>query len=832
MPDDPTLAWISTVGENDFLGAEDCNMVVTSGLAWCASWAPWQLKLARSARGPYKCGCSIPYQHLQLQAISLMGEPCIDPLQDYTTSADMQRRIKYGLRKWMKACFGSGREPPRAHQNYVGESESQNPAQLESEISVHPIDSFKADSFQKRFDLGEKLANETPYEEEAAAEAGMGPDPPAWFRWSPAMEGGMWPKKMDFQATVGNTSDCKASFWYGVAYCAKGEKEWANVTGITTNDPKTRVSLGFGCAQGARVKSTVQGSTPADPLCMESFIEWDKQMQNKVAKLDEPLALYKAFHKEIFRAYGFERPAPTHGKKQCGPDLRIDVQSEKCKVSTIVMAGICNTAPHTYIPIRFWRSKPFVAYKVGCGCGESISDAQVFGGIEWMKDRSPTTQNECMESYLGFMSEVQGALSGAPASDLSPKYLNGTDRIKLEAWSKHYVNEPRTKALQQCARMKRMEWQPKSIANNLDQVYTKVNSDEAEFIMRDQEKSMKVKKWKEERASKKHKWSVERINKEKNWADEKAEKEGKRVKMSKKEARETRKKSRLKQGRAAKLVRKEQKAKLEVKNAKTKQAAEIAEKHAATAQREKVEMRQKSERAAHRAKAKATLEAQALAKEKSEKKDLKAVNLAEIKEKQSMKVGQQEQGIAPQEAEKEAEKEAGNAKEEAEVEASVVSDEQNTVAELPAGSEKDLEQKQLKEDRESAQKKEQEASELEAAAQNAAIVAQETANAKVAKWNAVAEKHQLITGAALRLKRRAHEMKIKYHTKRSYDQVLGTVAVYEAKLNTMKARMASADGAKAGEVRVRAQVRGSIQDRISAGMPVELGADDINDLSH
>ena len=38
-----------------------------------------------------------------------------------------------------------------------------------------------------------------------------------------------------------------------------------------------------------------------------------------------------------------------------------------------------------------------------------------------------------------------------------------------------------------------------------------------------------------------------------------------RVKMSKKEARETRKKSRLKQGRAAKLVRKEQKAKLEVK---------------------------------------------------------------------------------------------------------------------------------------------------------------------------------------------------------------------------------------------------------------------------
>ena len=125
----------------------------------------------------------------------------------------MQRRIKYGLRKWMKACFGPGREPPRAHQNYVGESESQNPAQLESEISVHPIDSFKADSFQKRFDLGEKLANETPYEEEAAAEAGMGPDPPAWFRWSPAMEGGMWPKKMDFQATVGNTSDCKASFW-------------------------------------------------------------------------------------------------------------------------------------------------------------------------------------------------------------------------------------------------------------------------------------------------------------------------------------------------------------------------------------------------------------------------------------------------------------------------------------------------------------------------------------------------------------------------------------------------------------------------------------------
>ena len=51
-----------------------------------------------------------------------------------------------------------------------------------------------------------------------------------------------------------------------------------------------------------------------------------------------------------------------------------------------------------------------------------------------------------------------------------------------------------------------------------------------------------------------------------------------------------------------------------LKNAKTKQAAEIAEKHAATAQREKVEMRQKSERAAHRAKAKATLEAQALAK--------------------------------------------------------------------------------------------------------------------------------------------------------------------------------------------------------------------------
>jgi len=102
------LRWVETGAPEQF-GTTDfppCEAYGIGGVAWCYEWADWQMRLAVSDRGNYRCGCPVPYYQVKRAVTLAVNKRCRGIFESRAAHATpmSQHHVEVELSRWMEAC--------------------------------------------------------------------------------------------------------------------------------------------------------------------------------------------------------------------------------------------------------------------------------------------------------------------------------------------------------------------------------------------------------------------------------------------------------------------------------------------------------------------------------------------------------------------------------------------------------------------------------------------------------------------------------------------------------------------------------------------------------